>query len=803
MLKHYWNTAIRNLLRNRLFSFINVIGLSIGIAVFLALTGYVRYQFSYDKFLEDSDRVYRIDYYEYQQGQPVLQSARTHDRTALLVNEYVPQVEAVARVYNEKAFVFTEDVRIVDQDMLFADSSFFKVFSVKLISGSPETSLTPPNSVVISQSQARVYFGAADPVGKTIYFNERLPFTITGVFEDIPASSSLDFDFLLSWSTMPFHGWVSKDGSFSTPWTFTFVKLKENVTDLSPINRALTAMATGHITTLEKRGHTARQVLTPYQELHTIPGLSGEVKPGTNKTLLYALLSLAVFILVAAWINYINLSLARALERADEIGVRKVFGATRFAISAQFLLEASILSVLTFLTGCGLYSIFTGPLSHLIFINVTLLPVSLTTGLLYFAGFIIATTLIAFYPAHFISRYKPVLILKNKLGSGKGKANLLHQGLMVFQLFLAVAIVGITLVAGKQISFMREFDSGFNARQTITLRAPASTNSDSLRYTRYMAFRQEVLRNAAFKAGTASMNIPGQEIRFHHEDVHAVGSVNEKKQSFWMLWVDDGYVETFGLSLLSGRNFNEKEFGATCLINETAALALGYTTPTDAVNTTIITDDPKKPVTIVGVLKDYHHESIRKPVDPILFVHRHPFEYGYYSFIVQSRQGDYLQTLQQIWKKHYPADAFVYYFMDSFFQEQYRSDELFSRLLNLFSILSIVVASLGLFGMASLAMVKRIKEIAVRKVLGASVTNILFMLSKRYVKLILISCAFAFPLAYYLIVQWLNGFAYKIQVSWWMIVLPGVIVLVTTLLTIAGQAVRAARANPARSLRDD
>jgi len=801
MLKHYWNTAIRNLRRNKLFTIINVIGLSVSIAVFLALISYVKYQFSYDKFYPGGDKIYRIDYYEYQQGLPVLQSARTHDRTALLAASYVPQIEAVARVYNEKAFVFTEDVRLVDQNMLFADSSFFKVFDLKIISGSPDKALTPPNSVMISKSQAKVYFGDEEPVGKTLYFNEHLPFTVTGVFEDVPKNSSMDFDFLLSWSTMPFYGWVSKDGDFNAPWTFTFVKLRDHVADIAAINQALSRMAKEHITTLEKRGHTGRYELRPYESLHTLPGLSGEVKPSTSKTLLYALLSLAVFILVAAWINYINLSLARSIERADEIGVRKVFGASRTAISGQFILEAGILSFTTFLLGLGLYILFTGPLSDILFTHVTFSPTSTITWLLYLFAFVAGTTLIAFYPAHFMSRLKPALILKNKLGSGKGRAGLLHQGLMMFQLFLAVAIVGVTIIAGRQIAFMQQFDSGFNASATISLRAPASTNSDSLRYSRYTSFREDVLQLAAFTAGTASMNIPGEEIRYHDEDVHAVGSKNEKKQSFRIMWIDEGYQETFGMILTGGRNFRDREFGNTCIINETAARALGYANPADAVNTSILTSE-HKPVTIVGIWKDYHHESLRKPVDPIIFHYHHPHEYGYYSFQVQSRQGDYLEALENIWHKHYPNDQFIYYFMDRFFEEQYRSDELFGRLLNLFSVISITVASLGLFGMTSLAMVKRTKEIGVRKVLGASVWNILVMLSSSYVKLIAFSCVFAFPLAYYLMYTWLQEFAYKITIQWWMIILPGVIVLAATLLTIAGQSIRAAMANPARSLRD-
>lgn len=801
MLKHYWLTSIRNLSRNKLFTAINVLGLSISVAIFLALTSYVRYQFSFDKFYEGGDKIFRVDYFEYKDGQPVLQSSRTHDRTALLIHEYVPQVEAVTRFINEKAYVFTEDVKIVDQDILFADSSFTKVFPLEMVSGDASKALIPPFTVMISQSQAHVYFGNTDPVGKVIYLNEHLAYTITGVFRDIPDQASVKFDFLLSWSTMIFNKWVSMDGTFDAPWTFTFVRMKKHIEELEPVNKRLTDMAKEHITSLQKRGHTAEYRLKPYEDLHTSADLSGEVSPGTNKALLYALILLAVFILIAAWINYVNLSLAKSLERAGEIGVRKVFGASRFAISGQFLMEAFIVASTTFLFGYGLYEMFTGPLSGILFTHLQFLETDFVSLVSFIFAFILVTAGVAFYPAHFLSRYKPVMILKNKLGSGKGKANFLFQSLMIFQLFLAVAIVGITLIAQRQVKFMQNFNSGFDAKHALTLRAPATTCSDSLRYTRYMAFRSEVLQHPAFKAGTASMNVPGQEIRFHDEGINALGMENEKKQSFWEMGIDDGYQETFGMELIAGRNFNEKEFGTTCLINESAAKALGYTSPSDAVNTKII-NSAQNTLTIIGVWKDYHHQSIRKSVDPIIFYHRHPFEYGYYSFNIQSRQGDYLKTLETIFQKHYPDDQFVYYFMEDFFIQQYQADELFGSLLNLFSVISIFVASLGLFGMASLAIVKRTKEIGVRKVLGATTGNIVVMLSKSYVKLIAISCLFAFPAAYYLTSIWLDGFAYKINIAWWMILSPGLIVLIVTLLTISLQSIRAAVANPMESLRD-
>lgn len=800
MLKHYFITALRNLTKNKVFTSINVVGLSVSITIFLSLVSYVTYQFSFDKFYPGSDKIYRINYTEYNEGQPIIETSRSHSRTALLLHEYVPQAEAVCRLYHEKAYVWNEELKLVDQNMMFADSSFFKVFDVKLIEGDRSKALEAPLSVVISRSQAEAYFPGQDPMGKTLFLNERLPFIVTGVFEDIPGNTSLDYDFLCSWATIWYYGWSSRDGDFWNPGVFTFIKLKDQA-NVAMARTSLNKLANDHIQNLKLKGHTGKYELQALTDLHTSKELSGEIKPGISKTLLFSLLSLAIFILIAAWINYVNLSVARLIERADEIGVRKVFGATRLAISGQFFLEAIMLSALTFLIGFLLYLYVGRSASEWLSINITIGEMGAGRLTLYMFAFVAGTTLIAFYPAFFVSRYKPVLILKNKLGGGKGRSNILYQSLMVFQLFLSIAVVGITLIAGRQISYMRSFDSGFNARQAIALRGPATTNSDSLRYSRYSAFRKEVLQYPEFKSGTSSCNVPGEEIRYHDENIHAVGSNNDKKQSFKVLWIDEGFQETFGLTLIGGRNFHEKEFGNTCLLNESAALALGYKQATDAINTDIINNSNEK-LTVIGVLKDYHHRSLRNMVEPVIFVDKHPIEYGYYSFSVQTREGKFLNTLKEIWSKHYPNDQFVYYFMDHFFEEQYNQDQLFSKLLNIFSVISIIVASLGLFGMASISIAKRTKEIAVRKVLGATTANLLMMLSTTYVKMILIGCALAFPAAYYLTAQWLKEFSYRIDVKWWMILLPGIIVLITTLMTIGGQAIRAAVANPAEKLRD-
>jgi putative ABC transport system permease protein len=798
MLRHFWNSAIRSLLRNKSTTVINIIGLSISIATFLALVGYVDYQFSYDRFIPDSENVYRLDYYEFQENDPVLQTARSHSRATVLLKEYVPQVKAVTRLYKENCLIFNEQTKITDQKVLWVDSTFFQVFNLPLIEGSPSKCLNAPNSMVISTSQAIAYFGEEDPVGKTLFFNEHLPFVITGVFKDLPKNTSIDFDFLLSWTTLTNYGWTQRDGDFNYPWVFTYILLNEN-TDLPKVNAAVERLAMNHVTTLEKRNHKGKYKIRPYNKIHFGSKLSGELEPGANIVLLYALFSIAVFILIAAWMNYINLSLVKSIERAEEIGVRKVFGANSRIITAQFMTEALLIAIVTSIAGFMIYKFFTQSIPGLFFEGLQFFGSSSITWFLYVVLIIVGTMLVSAYPAYFIYKFKPTAILKNKLGPENGPA-FIYKTLIFFQLFLAVVLVGISLVTSRQMRYIRNFDIGFNHDQTISLRGPASTNSDSLRYNRFVCFRNEVLQHPQFIAATASMNIPGEELRWHDESIHAIGGNNDKKQSFWVGWADEGYLGTFGLTLINGRNFQPREFGNNCLINEEGAKSLGYANSKDAVNTEIINSEGKK-FQIIGVIKNFHHESIRKPIEPMVIYYLHPFEFGYYTVRLNSNEGDFLKRLNKIWNKHYPNDPFVYYFMDSFFARQYQEDELFGKLVGLFSIVSILIAGLGLYGIASLTVARRTKEIGIRKVLGASVTNILFLISRDYITLLLLATATAVPISYLLIDKWLESFTYHFLVSWWLLVFPGAIIITITLIILLGKSIRAALANPVDSLR--
>lgn len=798
MLKHYFITAYRNLLKRTLFTLINLIGLSVGVATFLVLINYVEYEFSYDTYLPDSEQIYRVDYYENQNGETVLKNARSHTGLSTFLRQNFPEVKSVAKAYNENCLLFNDKAKGY-QKGIWADSAFLNVFKIKILEGSREKALVAPFSIAISRSLSLIYFGKGSPIGKILHFNEHIPFTVTAVFDDVPSNSSVKFNFLVSMTTLfKLVPDMHPNGDFGDPWVFTYLILNRNVTNINNLNARLKSVATENISSLKQRNLTGEYKLRPVSEIHFSQDMAGELEPGKAKLLLHALISVAIFILLAAWVNYFNLSMAQTFQRAEEIMVRKVYGASENNISSQFMAESAILAVMASLSGFIGYRLLVKFLSGYLSQDFSLTQTYHTSWIWYNLAILLITMLSAIFPAKIIAKYKPAFILRKQYKN----RSLLKNGLLIFQLLLSIFTIGCTIIAYKQINYMHSFNKGFNEAQTISLRGPASRNVDALRYQHYTAFRDELLSNSKFSAGTASMNIPGEELRFHDESIHLSGSPIEKKQTFWISNVDDGYLKTFGLKLLAGRNLVLADKGKACLVNEAAIKALGFNVAENAINAEVLSGN--KTVRIIGVVQDFHHESLKKRVEPVLFYFEHPYEFGYYTFkITSSNRDGVLEQLQQIWKKHYPDDPFVYYFLDSFFAKQYADDELFGKLLGLFSVMSVLVACLGLFGLASLSVESRIKEIGIRKVLGASAGRIILTISKDYIKLVAISFMLALPLFGYVINKWLQGFSYRVELSWWIYLLPGIFVLLIAFLVVATSALKASIKNPITSLRAD
>ena len=801
MWKHYFITAARNLTKRKLFTLINIIGLSLGIATFLVIIKYVEYEFNYDSHLPKENRVYRVDYYEYQNNEAVLQTAQSHTALSTYIKQNVPEVQHVAKAFKEECLLFNDKAKAY-QKGLWVDSTFLDVFEVKLLQGNARKALVAPMTMAISQTLAKTYFGKENPIGKTIKFNEHIVFTISAVFQDLPQNTSVKFNFLVSMATLykllPF---LDAKGNFFGPAMYTFLTLNPQVSDIGVVNDKLSKIAADNIGGLKERNVRGQFQLRPLKEIHFSQHLTGELEPGRNKVLLYVLISVAIFILIAAWMNYINLSLAQAFQRAEEIVVRKVYGASVSNISSQFVAEAIILGLATSATGFILYKLFIYFLSEYISKDFLVNSGDSFLWVGYIFMILIVTLLASVYPGKLIAKYKPAFILRKQYNHG-GK-NYLQRGLIIFQLFLSVLTIGCTLTASKQLAYMQSFDVGFNTEETISLRGPASRNTQASRYPSYVAFRNEVLSHSQFVAGTASMTIPGEELRFHDESIRMTNAYNDRKQSYWISQIDEGYIETYGLKLLAGRNIKESDTQTGVLINETTARSLGFKMPHLAVNAEYMSGDDKR-TKIIGVIKDFHHESLRKKMQPVIFQFQHPGEFGYYTFRVKSKNTkEALTRMQDIWKKHYPDDPFEYYFMDSYFAKQYQSEELFGNLLRLFSIMSVIIASLGLLGLSSLSVVKRTKEIGIRKVLGGSVFRVILLLSKDYVRLTFIAFGLALPLFYYVMNLWLQTFSYRIEFSWWLFLLPGVIILGLTWLIVSLQSLKAALANPVKSLRSE
>jgi putative ABC transport system permease protein len=803
MFGHYFATALRNLAKRKLFTFINIAGLSLGIATFLILVRYVEYEFSYDTYLPNAGQIYRVNYQESQAHEQVIASAKTHSGILPLLRHDVPEVQKATRALPENCLIFNEQVKIF-QKGFWVDSTFFNVFKVRMVAGNPSTALIHAYTMVLSQSQAKAYFGDKNPLGQKVYLNEWLPFTITGVYEDVPENSSIQFNFLASWSTITegFHEETDR-GNFDEPRIYTFVTLHPSVRDISAVNAKLAKIAAGHLPGIRLLHSDASYSLMPLKDIHYSTGLKDELEPGRNKTLLVALLYIAFIVLFSALINFVNLSLAQSFQRASEIVIRKIHGASTANIRMQFVAEVFILGLAASTTGLAWFWLFIKLLSAYLPTEFSSLGTLVSIhSILYLALLIPLIMLAAIYPVQLIARQKPAFILKKQLTTGRDK-NLLKNILVGFQLFLAILTIGCTITVYRQIDYMRHYDVGLSTQQTISLQGPASTNADSLRYRKFAAFKKDVLTNSKFIAATATTNIPGQELYVHDETIKLLNVKNTRKQSFGVASIDDGYLQTYSIPLLAGRDLNEKDSNYFCLINQSAARALGFENPLSAVHARLVSEKNGK-VTVAGVIQDFHQESLQKKIEPIVCYFAHPVLFGYYSFRTgsQNRSG-ILAVLKQKWLAHYPDDPFIYYFTDVFFANQYKNEELFEKFMGLFCIISVLVASMGLIGLTALSAIKRTKEIGIRKVVGASVFRILLLLSQDYLRFVVIAYAIALPLLYIFIHAWMQNFSYRITIGVWTFIFPWLLVLFITWIVVGLQSLKAAVACPVKSLRTE
>ncbi|MEQ9438279.1 MAG: ABC transporter permease [Cyclobacteriaceae bacterium] len=805
MLKNHLTIALRNLLKHKVFSLINILGLAIGMAACLLILQYVSYELSYDDFHANKENIYRLKQNRYNKGVLTTEWAAGCAAIGQAMKEAFPEVEEYTRFRSFSGVVINRDaaggpIRFKEEKMYMVSASFLPMFSYDLIQGDEATALEKPYTVVLSQSAAKRYFGEEDPIGKRISVNDDNDFEITGVFEDIPTNSHLQFDFLFSFAT--FVEWVGEQVETAWQWDgfYNYISLVPG-TDPALLEEKIPTLIE------EKAGEELREydadmsfILQPLTDIHLYSDYMMEAEVNGNGDAVYALLIIALFIIVIAWVNYINLATARSVDRAREVGVRKVMGSLRRQLIRQFLTESVLLNALAVVLALVLVLVSYRYFSELTGKDLTL---SLFTTASFWGVvvviFLIGAFLSGLYPAFVLSAFQPVRVLKGKMSASKSGV-LLRKVLVVVQFTASVFLIAGTLVVYRQITFMQDQDLGVDIDQTLVVEAPAVVD-DSVYADRVQTFKTGLLRNSSIKSVTASTAVPGNKPGWNAGGIRLIHQDDSESNQYRVIGVDYEYVPTFELDIVAGRNFSE-DYGtdeSAVLFNESAVKLLGFDTPEEVLSEEIFFWGDT--FHIVGVLKDYHQESLQATIDPLIF-RLIPASRSFFSMKVETAGlSGTIANAQEVYQNIFPGNPFAYFFLDDHFNQQYQADQRFGKTFGFFAALAILVACLGLFGLSSFMATQRTKEIGIRKVLGSSVAGIVALLSKDFIQLVIIASLIALPIAYGVMHYWLEGYAFRINIAWWLLVAPIIAVLLIALFTISFQTVRAALADPAKSLR--
>ena len=812
MFKNFIKTAWRNLIKNRVFSIINIAGLAIGLSCFLLISMFVVDELSYDRYNEKADRIYRINS-DIRFGGTDLPLAVCSDPMGATLKKDYPQVEQYVRFYNSRGskLIKKGNEWINEDNVVHVDSTLFDVFTLPAIAGNTRTALNEPNSVVITKSAALKYFGTTDAVGKTLETNDnqKTIYKINAVIKDVPRNSHFHYDFFFSMDNVEY-GY----GNYLSHNFQTYVLLKkgvdykafdrnfDQVIDKYVMPQAKQFMQITSIDDFKKAGNKLEYHLMPLLDIHLHSARFPELGVNGNAQYVYIFSAVAIFILLIACINFMNLSTARSASRAKEVGIRKVLGTEKRFLISQFLTESTMLAMI----GLGIAIIicwaalpyFNNVAAKDIrmsdFVNSRILIALILIPL-------IVGALAGSYPAFYLSSFQPIMVLKGKINAGFKRSNI-RSGLVVFQFFISIFLIIGTIIVYRQLDYIQTKNLGFNKDQVLIINGAGALRNN------VDAFKNEVSKMTGVKAGSFGGYLPVANSS-RNDNTFSSEAVMDSKNGFNMqTWnVDYDYIPTLGMEVIKGRNFSP-QFGAdsnAVIINETAEKVLGFADP---IGKKIYTtegnaNNPKSiALTIVGVVKNFHFESLRQTIGPL------SFRLGYNKWTVAFKVAttdvrSLVKNIEGKWKSMAPGFPFTYEFLDDAFDNMYREEQRVGKIAISFAVLAILIACLGLFGLATYMAEQRTKEIGVRKVLGASVQNITTMLSKEFVVLVIIAAVIAFPLAWWAMHKWLEDFAFRVNISWWVFVLAAAIAFAIALLTVSFQAIRAAIANPVKSLRTE
>ncbi len=813
MLKNYFTISLRNLLKRKGYTTLNILGLTIGIACCLLIFQYVSYERSYDTFQKNTSRIVRLRLDQYKQGKLMWQSATSYPAIGPNMKKDYPEVENFCRLIDDELLLSNDarNVKFAETKGYYADPSSIDMMGVQMIRGSNTTALNDPDKIIISQKMAKKYFGTDDVVGKTLIArsnNAVETLEIKGVFKEYPSNSHLIIDYLVSYSTLKkeLDATGDKNNSSNTAFGwydfYTYLQLKPG-TDLQKFQAKMPAFADHYINSKEwNKTNNVKDALfiIPLNEIYLNSNYNQEAEVNGSGSAVNFMFLIAFIIMGIAWINYINLSTARSVERAKEVGVRKVLGAGKASLVKQFMLENLLLNLMAIAIAAIAVYIFTPYFNHLMGRETTAgFAMSAKYWFIFSAIFISGTLLSGLYPAFILSDYKPVAVLKGAFKNTSGGL-MLRKGLIVLQFGISVVLIAGTIIVYQQVSFMRNQKLGVNIHQTLVLDGAQSVR-DSLYLNVLQPFKTELLRNPGIKGMSASTSVMGKEIYWTNSykslDHSELGAI-----TLYRLGVDHDFIPQFQLTMLAGRNFSKdfKSDSSAAILNEQALALLGFKDPKDAIGKKISARDT---LTVIGVVQSFHHLGLQKPIDPQLISLR-PNARQAYSIKLQTT--DLQKTIADIkvtWNKYFPNDPFNYFFLDDQFNGQYQSDQRFGEMFSLFAFLAIMIACFGLIGLSAYNILQRTKEVGIRKVMGASMQNVVFILSKDFLILVILSFVIASPVSWLIMHHWLQDFAYRIDISLWVFGVAGLIALAIALSTISYQAIRAALVNPVKSLRSE
>ena len=808
MLTNYLKIAWRTLLKQQGFTFINVFGLATGLACCMLIMLYVLDELSFDRYNKKADRIYRIQS-DIRFGGNDMHFAVSPDPIGPTLKKDYPQVEQFVRLHQQGTWLVKrlgESTNLREDNMTFADSTLFDVFTLPLISGDPKRALAEPNSVVISESAAKRHFGSQNPMGQSLVFNNKRTFKVSGVMYDMPKNAHFQSNFFLSMRNDDYTWgqWLSNNHH-------TYILLKPG-TDPAVFAQNFNTIISKYVgpkamqmlgitmNQFRKSGNRVGYWLIPLTDIHLRSKQQVELAPNGDIQYVYIFSAVALFILLIACINFMNLATARSANRAKEVGVRKVMGSERQQLIVQFMTESILTTVLAMLLALvivasalpGFNSIAAKELRINQLISPYYLPLLIILP-------IVVGALAGSYPALFLSSFQPITVLKGKINVSFRSVGL-RSGLVVFQFMMSIVLIIGTIIVYRQISYIQTKNIGFNRDHVLTVNDVYAIGSQA------ETFRQEVLRLPGVVSGSVSGYLPTPSNRSDNA-FFAEGQTDMNKGVSMQNWpVDYNYVKTMGMQLMQGRDFS-RDFGsdsAGIILNEAAVRVFGFKNPIGK-RVWRFNDDQlreRKTYTVVGVVKNFHFESLRSNIGALSMI-LSPNS-GAASFRLSS--ADLPALIKQIgkkWQQVAPGQPFSYQFMDESFDNMYRAEQRIGTIALTFAVLAVLIACLGLFGLAAFMAEQRTKEIGIRKVLGASVTSLIGLLSRDFLRLVLVAIFIASPLAWYIMSHWLSDFAYKIDIEWWMFALAGLLAVGIALLTVSFQSIKAALMNPIKSLRSE